>query len=134
MNARIIELSRHRDPRGNLSVIESGKEIPFDIKRVYYVYDVPAGEARGGHAHKALTEMIIAVSGSFIVNLFDGNEQCSFLLNKPYQGLLIEPGIWRTLDEFSSGAVSLVVASDFFDEEDYIYDYKEFLSYVGCKS
>lgn len=130
MNARIIELSRHLDPRGNLSVVESGRDIPFDIKRVYYVYDVPAGESRGGHAHKQLYQLILAVSGSFTVNLDDGKEKQSYLLNKPYQGLLVCPGIWRTLDDFSSGAVSLVLASEFYDEDDYIYDYDEFRAYV----
>lgn len=120
------------DPRGNLTVAESMKDMPFDIKRVYWVYDVPGGECRGGHAHKECKEFIIAVSGSFHVTLDDGNNKNTYLLNHPYQGLFVETGIWRTLDDFSSGAVCLVLASDLYDEGDYIRDYDEFLDYVKC--
>lgn len=120
------------DPRGNLTVAESMKDMPFDIKRVYWVYDVPGGECRGGHAHKECKEFIIAVSGSFHVTLDDGNNKDTYLLNHPYQGLFVETGIWRTLDDFSSGAVCLVLASDLYDEGDYIRDYDEFLDYVKC--
>lgn len=128
MNYEIIELPRIIDPRGNLSVAEETRNIPFDIKRVYFVYDVPAGESRGGHAHKECKEFIIAVSGSFTLNLEANGEKVSLLLNKPYQGVLVNEGIWRTLDDFSSGAVVLVLASDFFDEDDYIRDYDEFIN------
>lgn len=130
--ARIIELPRITDPRGNLTVAEALNHVPFDIRRAYWVYDVPGGESRGGHAHKRLKQLMIALSGSFTVTLDDGHERQTFLLNHPWQGLVIETGIWRTLDDFSSGAVCLVLASEPYDEEDYIYDYQEFLSYTGC--
>lgn len=128
MNYEIIELPRIIDPRGNLSVAEQQQNIPFDIKRVYFVYDVPAGESRGGHAHKECKEFITAVSGSFTLNLEANGEKVSLLLNKPYQGVLVNEGIWRTLDDFSSGAVVLVLASDYFDEDDYIREYDDFLN------
>ena len=130
--ARIIELPRITDPRGNLTVVEQQVQIPFQMKRAYWVYDVPGGESRGGHAHRQLKQLIIALSGSFHVTLDDGTERRTFLLNHPYQGLLVEQGIWRTLDDFSSGAVCLVLASEPYDETDYIYDYDVFLKYVGC--
>lgn len=130
--ARIIELPRITDPRGNLTVAEALNHVPFDIRRAYWVYDVPGGESRGGHAHKRLKQLVIALSGSFTVTLDDGHERQTFLLNHPWQGLVIETGIWRTLDDFSSGAVCLVLASEPYEEEDYIYDYQEFLSYTGC--
>ncbi|SFG32539.1 FdtA/QdtA family cupin domain-containing protein [Prevotella sp. KH2C16] len=129
---RIIELSKILDPRGNLTVTEELKDIPFDIRRVYWVYDVPSGESRGGHAHKTCREFIIAVSGSFSVTLNNGREQKTYLLNHPYQGLLVETGTWRTLDDFSSGAVCLVLASEFFSEDDYIRDFDEYLEYLRC--
>lgn len=128
---KIIELPRITDPRGNLTVAEANKNIPFDIKRVYWLYDVPGGECRGGHAHKQIKEILIAVSGSFHVTLDNGKEKQTFLLNHPYQGLLIDTKTWRTLDDFSSGAVCVVLASDFYDENDYIYDYKDFLQYIN---
>lgn len=121
------------DRRGNLTVAEGMKDIPFDIARAYWVYDVPGGESRGGHAHKRLKQFIVALSGSFIVNIDNGHEKRSILLNHPYQGLEIETGIWRTLDDFSSGAVCMVLASEPYDESDYIYDYDEFLEYVKQK-
>lgn len=130
--AKIINITKIDDRRGNLSVIEGCKDIPFDIARVYWVYDVPAGECRGGHAHKRLKQFLIALSGSFTVTLDDGENRRKFLLNHPYQGLEIETGIWRTLDDFSSGAVCLVLASEHYDEDDYIRDYDEFLKYVKC--
>jgi hypothetical protein len=105
--------------------------VPFDIKRAYWVYDVPGGESRGGHAHKRLKQFVIALSGSFHVTLDDGHERKTVLLNHPWQGLLIDVNTWRTLDDFSSGAVCLVLASEHYDEDDYIYDYDEFLSYIG---
>ena len=128
---KIIELPRITDPRGNLTVAEANKNIPFDIKRVYWLYDVPGGECRGGHAHKQIKEILIAVSGSFHVTLDNGKEKQTFLLNHPYQGLLIDTKTWRTLDDFSSGAVCVVLASDFYDENDYIYDYIDFLQYIN---
>lgn len=129
---KVLCLPKIIDPRGNLTVAESMKDMPFGIKRVYWVYDVPGGECRGGHAHKECKEFIIAVSGSFHVTLDDGNNKDTYLLNHPYQGLFVETGIWRTLDDFSSGAVCLVLASDLYDEGDYIRDYDEFLDYVKC--
>ena len=130
--AKIIDIPKIVDIRGNLSVVEELKDIPFEIARVYWVYDVPSGESRGGHAHKRLKQFLIALSGSFTVTLDDGTERRKFLLNHPYQGLEIETGIWRTLDDFSSGAVCLVLASELYDEEDYIREYDEFLEYVKC--
>lgn len=126
----IIELDKHHsDRKGNLSVVQNGIDVPFDVKRVYYLYDVPGGESRGAHAHKELSQLIIAASGSFTVTLDDGNVKRSFLLNRPYQGLLVVPGIWRDLDDFSSGSVCMVLASHPYDKEDYIRDYDEFLEY-----
>lgn len=127
---RIIELQKVTDPRGNLTVAQTGMNVPFDIRRCYWVYDVPGGECRGGHAHKNLYEMLIATSGSFNVTLDDGEHHQTYLLNHPWQGLLIHPGIWRTLNDFSSGAVCLVLASAEFSEADYIRDYDDYLKYV----
>ncbi len=125
----IIELDRHHsDRKGNISVVENNKDVPFDVKRVYYLYDVPGGESRGAHAHKELSQLIIAASGSFTVTLDDGNVKRSFLLNRPYQGLYVKPGIWRDLDDFSSGSVCLVLASHEYDANDYIRNYDEFLN------
>ncbi|QUB46637.1 WxcM-like domain-containing protein [Prevotella sp. oral taxon 475] len=128
----LINLPRILDPRGNLTVAQAQEQVPFDIRRVYWVYDVPAGESRGGHAHKRCRELIVAVSGSFHVTLDNGTERKTFLLNHPYQGLLVETDTWRTLDDFSSGAVGLVLASEPFDEEDYIRNYADFFTYIGC--
>lgn len=126
----MIEIDKHHsDRKGNITVVENQKTIPFDVKRTYYLYDVPGGESRGGHAHKELSQLIIAASGSFTVTLDDGNVKRTFLLNRPYQGLYVVPGIWRTLDDFSSGAVCLVLASHGYDEEDYIRDYNDFIKY-----
>ena len=125
---RIIDLPKITDPRGNLTVAEQLKDVPFDIKRAYWVYDVPGGESRGGHAHKRLRQLVVALSGSFHVTLDDGEHRQTYLLNHPWQALLIETGTWRTLDDFSSGAVCLVLASEVFDEEDYIDDYDDFLT------
>jgi len=127
---RIIELTKIADPRGNLTVVQQIDDIPFKIARAYWVYDVPGGECRGGHAHKSLQQFVVAVSGSFTVTLDNGWERKTFLLNHPYQGLLINTNTWRTLDDFSSGAVCLVLASEPFSEEDYIREYGEFLEYV----
>ena len=126
----IIELDKHHsDRKGNISVVENGVTVPFDVKRVYYLYDVPGGESRGSHAHKELSQLIIAASGSFRVTLDDGNVKRSFILNRPYQGLYVKPGICRDLDDFSSGAVCMVLASEVYQPEDYIRDYNEFLVY-----
>lgn len=124
---RIVDLQKIVDPRGNLTVTEAMKDVPFEIKRAYWLYDVPAGESRGGHAHKRCRSMLVALSGSFHVTLDDGQTKETYLLNHPYQGLVIETGIWRTLDDFSSGAVCLSLASEPFEEEDYIRDYDEFI-------
>lgn len=126
----IIELDKHHsDRKGNISVVENNNDIPFEIRRAYYLYDVPGGESRGAHAHKELSQLIIAASGSFSVTLDDGNVKRTFLLNRPYQGLYVVPGIWRTLDDFSSGSVCLVLASHIYDENDYIRDYEVFKQY-----
>ena len=132
MNARIIELPRITDPRGNLTVCENESNLPFDVKRVYWVYDVPGGESRGRHAHKHCREFIIAVSGSFSVTVIDGKREQTFMLIHPYQGLLVEENQWRTLEDFSSGAVCLVLASEPFDEDDYIRDFEEYTKYLEC--
>ena len=133
MIGKIIDLPRIYDPRGNLTVVEQLKEVPFDIKRVYWTYDVPGGESRGGHAHKKCQSFIIAVSGSFTVRLDDGHRHETYHLNHPYQGLLINTGVWRTLEDFSSGAVCLALASELFDENDYIREYDDFIRYVEDK-
>ena len=130
----IIELPKITDPRGNLTVAEQMRNVPFDIKRVYWTYDVPGGESRGGHAHKELYQLVVAMSGSFTVTLDNGWERKTILLNHPWQGLLIKPGLWRTLDDFSSGAVCMVIASELFDIDDYIYEYEDCIKYVHEKN
>ena len=126
----VIELDQHRsEQKGSLTVVENGITLPFDVKRVYYLYDVPGGESRGSHAHRDLFQLIVAASGSFNVTLSDGKAKKSFFLNHPYQGLLVAPGLWRDLFDFSSGAVCMVLASDVYKEEDYIRDYNEFLEF-----
>jgi dTDP-4-dehydrorhamnose 3,5-epimerase-like enzyme len=126
----VIELNQHHsDRKGNLTVVQNGLTVPFDVKRVYYLYDVPGGESRGSHAHRELSQLIVAASGSFRVVLDDGSVKRSFILNRPYQGLLVKPGIWRDLDDFSSGAVCMVLASEVYQPEDYIRDYEEFINY-----
>lgn len=129
MDYEIISLPRHTDRRGNLSVVESNIHIPYDVRRVFYIYDVPGGESRAGHAHYTLYQFIIAVSGSFTVLLDDGVTKEKILLNKPYEGLLIKPGTWSHLVDFSSGAVAMVLCSDLYNEEDYMRDYDKFLEY-----
>ena len=130
----IIELDRHHsDRKGDLSVVQNGDTLPFDVKRVYYLYDVPGGESRGAHAHRDLSQLMVAASGSFRVTLDAGKVKRSFFLNRPYQGLYVKTGMWRDLDDFSSGAVCMVLAADVYLQEDYIRDYEEFLSFRGIK-
>ena len=126
-NCVIINLPKIQDPRGNLTFIETDNHISFDIKRVYYLYDVPGGAERGGHAHKELHQLIIAMSGSFDVLLDDGKEKKRVHLNRSYYGLYICPMIWRELDNFSSGSVCMVLASNRYDESDYYRDYSDFM-------
>jgi dTDP-4-dehydrorhamnose 3,5-epimerase-like enzyme len=129
-DCRIIELDKHHsDRKGNLTVVENGETLPFDVKRVYYLYDVPGGESRGSHAHRELEQLIVAASGSFTVVMDDGINKKSFFLNRPYQGLYVKPGLWRDLEDFSSGAVCMVLASEIYQKEDYIRDYGEFLEF-----
>ena len=126
----MVELDKHHsDRKGNLTVVENGKTLPFDVKRVYYLYDVPGGENRGSHAHRDLSQLIIAASGSFRVTLDDGTCKRSFFLNRPNQGLYVKPGIWRDLEDFSSGAVCMVLASEEYDSNDYIRSYEDFIKY-----
>ena len=124
---RIIDLPKIIDPRGNLTFIETGRHVPYEIKRVYYLYDVPGGAERGGHAHRALHEFIVAMSGSFDVILDDGAQKKRFHLNRSYFGLYVRPMIWRELDNFSSGSVCMVLASNYYDESDYYRNYDEFI-------
>jgi dTDP-4-dehydrorhamnose 3,5-epimerase-like enzyme len=127
---RIIDLPRIEDPRGNLTFIEQNNHIPFDIRRVYYTYDVPGGSERGSHAHKNLQQLIVAMSGSFDVVLDDGVQQQRFHLNRSYYGLYVPSMMWRTIDNFSSGSVCMVLASELYDEADYFRDYESFLAAV----
>ena len=129
-DCEIINLDRHHSARkGDICVVENARTVPFDIKRLYYLYDVPADAVRGGHAHKHLYQLLIAASGSFTVRLDDGKEQRSVSLKRPYQALLIKPGIWREVDDFSSGSVCMVLASELYDESDYIRNYQAFIEY-----
>jgi dTDP-4-dehydrorhamnose 3,5-epimerase-like enzyme len=126
-DCKIIELPQIKDHRGNLTFIENNEHIPFDIKRIYYLYDVPGGATRGGHSHITLHQFIIAASGSFDVIIDDGKKRKRIHLNRSYQGLYIPPMIWREMDNFSSSSVCLVLASDYYKEHDYIRDHNEFL-------
>jgi dTDP-4-dehydrorhamnose 3,5-epimerase-like enzyme len=130
-NCRIIDLPKITDQRGNLSVIEGENQIPFDIKRVYYLYDVPGGSSRAGHGHKELQQLIVAMSGSFDVIVDDGNSRKKFQLNRSYFGLYIPKGMWREVENFSSGGVCLVLASTKYDPSDYFHDYDEFKEFVN---
>ncbi len=134
MLGTIIDFPKIADPRGNLTVAENLVNIPFNVARTYWVYDVPAGECRGGHAHKQCREIIIALSGSFEVTLTNDKEKTTYLLNHPYQGLLVETDTWRTLDDFSAGTVCLVLASEPFCEEDYIRDFDDYIAYIKANS
>lgn len=131
----ILELNKFKGERkGNITVVENDGTLPFNVKRVYYLYDVPGGAARGAHAHKTLWQLIVAASGSFQVTLDDGSFKRTFFLNRPYLGLLIPPGIWRDLDDFSSGAVCMVLASEVYKKDDYIRDYQLFIEYKNDSS
>lgn len=125
----IIELNKHHADEGNLTVVENNKTVPFEVKRLYYLYDIPGGESRGGHAHRKLQQLITAASGSFSVVLDDGEVKRTVTLNHPYEGLLVVPGIWRDLVDFSSGSVLLCLASEKYDETDYIRNYDDFKTY-----
>lgn len=127
----IITLPKICDPRGNLTFVENGRHVPFEIARAYWVYDVPGGEERGGHSHHVAEELIIATGGSFNVNLFNGQETRTYTLNRPFEGLYVPPGYWRTLDNFASGSVCMVLTSTPYDEADYVRDYDEFMALVS---
>jgi len=126
-DVRRIDLPKISDPRGNLTFVEGTRHVPFEVKRVYYLYDVPGGQTRGGHAHKNLEQFIIAASGSFDVVLDDGYDQASYFLNRSYFGLYIPTMVWRELRNFSSGSVCLVLASQYYDEDDYYRAHDEFV-------
>jgi len=132
-DCQLIEFPKNHQLNGNLTSITNGKEVPFDIKRIYYLYDVPGGESRGAHGHKELHQIMVALSGSFTVTLDDGINKRSFHLYQPYQGLLIPPGLWRDLDTFSSGSICMVLASHEYDEADYFRNYEEFKSWKYSK-
>ena len=131
---RLIDLPKILDARGNLTFIESGRHLPFEFKRVYYLYDVPGGSERGGHAHKSLHQFLIAMTGSFDVILDAGRGRQRFHLNRSYYGLYIPPMVWRELDNFSSGSVAVALASEFYDEDEYIRDHSAFLEMVRSAS
>jgi len=128
VDCKVVLLPKIADPRGNLTFIEGGRHIPFDIQRVYYLYDVPGGAERGGHAHRDLHQLIVAMSGSFDVILDDGAERKRIHLNRSYSGLYVCPMIWRALDNFSSGSVCMVLASNRYSEDDYLRNYEEFIN------
>jgi hypothetical protein len=130
-DCKLIELIKKADPRGNLTFIEAGRHVPFEFKRAFYLYDVPGGAERAGHALKRCHQFLIAMSGSFDVILYDGRDKQRFHLNRSYYGLHLPPMIWREMDNFSSGSVCLVLASEFYDENDYYRDYRDFLRAVG---
>ena len=130
-DVKIINLPKVEDPRGNLSIIEEEKHIPFKIERTYWIYDVPGGQVRGGHAFKNQLEFIVALSGSFDVQIDDGREKRTFSLNRSYYGLLLPAGLWRQMENFSTNSLALVLSSTLFSEEDYIREYSDFLKYKG---
>jgi dTDP-4-dehydrorhamnose 3,5-epimerase-like enzyme len=131
---QLIELPRINDKRGNLTFVEGGRHVPFEIKRVYYLYDVPGGSVRAGHAHKQLQQLLIAMSGSFDVTVDDGTRRTRFHLNRSYHGLHIPPMFWREIDNFSSGSVCMALASDYFDESDYYREYDDFVRAVAARA
>jgi dTDP-4-dehydrorhamnose 3,5-epimerase-like enzyme len=128
-DCRIVELSRHHGAKGNLTEVENGRIEGFDTERLFFIYDIPGGASRGGHAHKTLRELIVAASGSFDVYVHDGKREQTFHLNRPSQALLLSAGVWEELRNFSSGAVALVLADKHYDSEDYIRDFQQFLDY-----
>ncbi|NHB69839.1 sugar 3,4-ketoisomerase [Perlabentimonas gracilis] len=130
-SCNIVPLNKIHNRAGNITIVEGQNSVPFDIKRVYYLYDIPGGEDRGGHAHKELRQLIVAASGSFNVLLDDGQNKKIVTLNRPDYGLIVVPGIWRELMEFSSGSVCLVLASEVYDENDYFREYQDFKSFVN---
>jgi hypothetical protein len=132
-SCNVLELTKIHNPSGNITIIQNGGRQPFDVKRLYYLYDVPGGSERGGHAHKALCQLIVAASGSFDVILDDGRNKKIIQLNRPNFGLLVVPGIWREIVNFSSGAICLVLASQKYSAEDYLRDYNEFLKWKSLK-
>lgn len=125
-NCNVFTLPKVHNRAGNITALNNSVDLPFDVQRVYYLYDIPGGELRGGHAHKELQQLIIAVSGSFDITLDDGMNKKTVSLNRPYYGLHVIPGIWRELSNFSSGAICLVLASHVYDESDYIRDYSQY--------
>ena len=125
----LVSFNKNPSVAGNLTVLENLRHLPFEVERVYYLYDIPGGVTRGSHAHYDLQQVIVAASGSFSIELDDGTNKRTVTLNRPYQGLLVVPGIWRTLQEFSSGSICLVLASAWYDEDDYMRDYETFLHY-----
>ncbi len=131
MNAKIIDLPKFEDPRGNLSFIEEENHIPFKIERTYWIYDVPGGQVRGGHAFKEQQELIVALSGSFDVVVDDGKTKQVFSLNRSYYGLYIPNGLWRQIHNFSTNSLAMVLSSTFFSEDDYIREYEDFVKYKG---
>lgn len=126
-NVQIIELPKLLDRRGNLSIIEELKNVPFEIKRVYWIYDVPGGEVRGGHAYKENEEFIVALSGSFDVALDDGNGEDVYPLNRSYYGVYVPKGVWRRMENFSTNSLALILSSTVYDSEDYVFDYEDFI-------
>lgn len=130
-NCNVIELRKIHNRAGNITIVENQGDVPFEVKRIYYLYDVPGGESRGGHAHKNLHQLIVAASGSFDVVLDDGRVKRTVTLNRPNYGLYIKPGVWRELINFSSGSVLMVLASMIYSEDDYIRDYAQFKEYVN---
>jgi hypothetical protein len=130
-DCRLVHLPRINDPRGNLTFVEGARHVPFDIRRVYYLYDVPGGATRAGHAHRVLEQFVIAMSGSFDVVLDDGRQKYRYHLNRSYYGLYIAPMVWREIDNFSSGSVCLALASRPYEEADYFREYDDFLQAVG---
>jgi hypothetical protein len=132
-NCNVVEMEKNHNPAGNITVYQNGSPQPFDVKRIYYLYDVPGGSERGGHAHKELHQLIVAASGSFDVIIDDGRNKKIIQLNRPYYGLLVVPGIWREIVNFSSGAICLVLASHKYREEDYLRDYNAFTEWKSLK-
>lgn len=132
-DCKIIELPKIHNPAGNITAINNNKEVNFNIKRIYYLYNIPGGESRGGHAHKNLYQLVVAASGSFDIIINDGTNIKKIFLNHPNKGLFIVPGIWREIENFSSGAICLVLASEKYDENDYIRNFNDFLNFKKIK-